>query len=256
MTQGELFAGIGGFGLAGRWCGIESVFQVEIDPFCQKVLKKNFPNAQLFGNIREFDGKPFAGTIDIVSGGFPCQPFSHAGKRLGTADERHLWPEMLRVIREISPRWVVGENVRGFVDWEGGMVFDEVLSDLEAAGYEAQAFVLPAASVNAPHKRERCWIVAHAKEGYASRKIGRGFKKGKDCSEERERLRGEFSSNGKTWSVKWEGRAIEPTVFRGDDGIFTRLDEIRNGMIGNAIHPQVAYQIFQTILEYEGKEAT
>jgi len=106
MTQGELFAGIGGFGLAGRWCGIESVFQVEIDLFCQKVLKKNFPNAQLFGDIKEFDGKPFAGTIDIVSGGFPCQPFSHAGKRLGTADERHLWPEMLRIIREISPRWL------------------------------------------------------------------------------------------------------------------------------------------------------
>ena len=103
MKQLELFAGIGGFGLAGHWAGIETVAQVEIDDFCQKILQKNFPNAAKYRDIKEFDGSKYRGTIDIVSGGFPCQPYSTAGKRLGKDDERHLWPEMLRVIREIAP---------------------------------------------------------------------------------------------------------------------------------------------------------
>jgi DNA (cytosine-5)-methyltransferase 1 len=126
MKQIELFAGIGGFGLAGEWAGIESVAQVEIDDFCQKILSKNFPNAQKFRDIKQFDGRPFRGTIDIISGGFPCQPYSTAGKRLGTDDGRHLWPEMLRIIQEVAPRWVVGENVRGLVSWDGGVVFERV----------------------------------------------------------------------------------------------------------------------------------
>lgn len=259
MKQGELFAGIGGFGLAGRWCGIESVFQVEIDPFCQKVLKKNFPNAQLFADVREFDGKPFAGAIDILSGGFPCQPFSHAGKRLGTDDERHLWPEMLRIIREIQPRWVVGENVRGFVDWNGGMVFEQVLSDLEASGYEAQAFILPAASVNAPHKRERCWIVAH------TTKIRYNAPIPQNSEIENSKLKAE--KWGKAWdefrlvagightNIGFSSWGVaEPVVIRSDDGVSEKLDRIRCGMIGNAIVPQVAHQIFKAILDYEAIE--
>lgn len=160
----ELFAGIGGFGLAGEWAGVESTVQVEWNPFCQKVLAKNFPNAQRFGDITKFDGKPFRGAIDLISGGFPCQPYSTAGKRLGKEDDRHLWPEMLRIIQEVAPRWVVGENVRGIVSWNGGMVFDEAQADLELAGYEVQAFLLPACGVDAPHRRERIWFVAHSKE--------------------------------------------------------------------------------------------
>lgn len=161
MKHGSLFSGIGGFDLAATWAGWENVFQVEIDPWCQKVLQKHFPNAKRFSDIRDFDGTAWRGSVDVISGGFPCQPYSSAGKRLGKEDERHLWPEMLRVIREASPRWVVGENVRGLVNWSGGLVFEEVCADLEASGYEVQPFLLPAASVGAPHQRQRVWFVAH-----------------------------------------------------------------------------------------------
>ena len=163
MKQIELFAGIGGFGLAGHWAGIETVCQVEIDPFCQKVLAKNFPNAHRHADIKTFDGRPWRG-IDIVSGGFPCQPYSLAGKRAGNDDDRALWPEMLRVIREVAPTWVVGENVAGLISMDGGRVFDFIVTDLENAGYSVETFIVPAVGVGAPHKRDRVWIVAHAIE--------------------------------------------------------------------------------------------
>jgi len=113
-------------------------------------------------DITKTDFTIHRGRIDILTGGFPCQPYSMAGKRLGKEDERHLWPEMLRAIREIQPRWVVGENVLGLVNWSGGLVFHEVQADLEAEGYEVQPYVLPACAVNAPHRRDRVWFVAHA----------------------------------------------------------------------------------------------
>jgi DNA (cytosine-5)-methyltransferase 1 len=161
MKQIELFAGIGGFGLAGEWAGIETVCQVEIDPFCQKVLQKNFPNAQRHSDIKTFDGHPFRGTVDLVSGGFPCQPYSTAGKRAGNDDDRALWPEMLRVIGEVAPRWVVGENVAGLISMDGGRVFAGIVANLEGIGYSVEAFVIPACAVGAPHRRDRIWIVAH-----------------------------------------------------------------------------------------------
>lgn len=118
MRHLDLFAGIGGFSLAARWMGWETVAMVEINPFCQRVLKHHFPEAELHGDIKEYNG--VRGSVDIITGGFPCQPYSSAGKRKGTDDPRHLWPEMLRVIREVSPSWVVGENVRGLTNWNGG----------------------------------------------------------------------------------------------------------------------------------------
>jgi DNA (cytosine-5)-methyltransferase 1 len=157
-----LFEGIGGFSYAAHAVGWKTSAWVEWNPFCQTVLKHHFPYAQGFSDIKEFDGKPFRGTVDIITGGFPCQPYSLAGKRKGKEDDRHLWPEMLRVIREVRPRWVVGENVLGIVNWNGGLVFDEVQADLEAEGYEVQPFVLPACAVNAPHRRDRVWFVAYA----------------------------------------------------------------------------------------------
>jgi len=141
--------------------GWKNIFNCEIDPFCQKILKQHFPNAKQYYDIKKFNGKKYCGKIDIISGGFPCQPFSVAGKRKGSGDDRHLWPEMLRVIREIKPRFVVGENVGGLITWNEGMVFDEVLSDLENEGYEVQAFIIPACAVNAPHRRDRVWIIAN-----------------------------------------------------------------------------------------------
>lgn len=159
MTHGSLFSGIGGFDLAASRMGWDNIFQVEIDPFCRRVLKKNFPDAKQYSDIRDFDGGDFAGKIDIVSGGFPCQPFSVAGKRRGKSDDRTIWGEMLRVVRTILPAWVVGENVAGIISME----LDTVLADLESIGYTCQAFVVPACAVNALHRRDRVWIVAHAK---------------------------------------------------------------------------------------------
>jgi DNA (cytosine-5)-methyltransferase 1 len=160
MTHGSLFSGIGGFDLAAEWMGWENIFHCEWNEFGQKVLKHYWPNAKSYHDITKTDFTIHRGTIDILTGGFPCQPYSMAGKRKGKEDERHLWPEMLRTIREVQPRWVVGENVFGLVNWSGGLVFHEVQADLEAAGYEVWPYVLPAAAVNAPHRRDRVWFVA------------------------------------------------------------------------------------------------
>lgn len=156
-----LFEGIGGFSLAARWAGWTTPVMVEWNPYCQAVLKKNFPDATIFSDIRNFDGRPYAGQIDIITGGFPCQPFSSAGKRKGTDDDRYLWPEMLRVIREAGPEWVVGENVAGLLTMDGGRVLRGILADMEDAGYRPEIYLIPALAVGAPHRRDRVWIIAH-----------------------------------------------------------------------------------------------
>ena len=162
MRHGSLFSGIGGFDLAAEWMGWENVFHCEWNPFGQKVLKYYWPNAESFSDITKADFTKYEGQIDIITGGFPCQPYSSAGKRKGKEDERHLWPEMLRTIREVKPSFVVGENVRGLTNWNGGMVFDEVCSELEALGYQVAPIIIPASGLNAPHKRERIWFVAYS----------------------------------------------------------------------------------------------
>lgn len=161
MTCGHLFNGIGGFALAASWMNWENVMHCEIDPFCNKVMNHHFPNSHQHEDIRTTDFTIWRGKIDLITGGFPCQPYSTAGKRKGKDDDRHLWPQMLRAIREIQPGWIVGENVRGLTNWNGGLVFDEVQADLEAEGYEVLPFLLPAAGVGAPHKRDRIWFIAH-----------------------------------------------------------------------------------------------
>lgn len=161
ITHGSLFSGIGGFDLAAEWMGWINEFHCEVDPFCQQVLKYYWTNAESYDDIKKTDFTIWNGRIDVLTGGFPCQPYSLAGKRKGKEDERHLWPEMLRAIREIQPCWVVGENVLGIVNWNGGMVFNEVQADLEAEGYEVFPYVLPACALNAPHRRDRVWFVAY-----------------------------------------------------------------------------------------------
>jgi len=163
MKHGSLFSGIGGFDLAAQWMGWNNVFHCEWNEFGKRVLSYYWPNAISYHDITTTDFTIHRGGIDILTGGFPCQPYSMAGKRKGKDDERHLWPEMLRAIRELQPRWVVGENVLGLVNWDGGLVFDEVQADLEAEGYEVQPYVLPACAVNAPHRRDRVWFVAYSK---------------------------------------------------------------------------------------------
>jgi DNA (cytosine-5)-methyltransferase 1 len=154
-----LFSGIGGFDLAAEWMGWENVFHCEWMEFPRKVLDYYFPNADSHIDICKTDFKKYEGTIDIITGGFPCQPFSSAGKRKGTDDERYLWGEMLRAVQEIKPKFVIAENVFGITNIDGGMVFEQVCLDLETEGYEVQPFIIPAAAKNAPHRRDRCWFI-------------------------------------------------------------------------------------------------
>lgn len=282
MTHGSLFSGIGGFDLAAEWMGWENLFNCEWEEFPRKVLKHHFPNAKQYGDIKEFNATTYAGRIDILTGGFPCQPYSTAGKRKGKEDERHLWPEMLRIIRECSPRWVVGENVRGLASWNSGLVFEEVCADLETCGYSVQPFVLPACAVNAPHRRDRVWFVAsdtNSRGLEGATKVGRhglnaerqgGVGNASDTDGEflehrnGERATGERTDQEKrTQSLNgarsWETFPTEPPLCGRDDGLSKELDGItfpkwRKESIkayGNAIVPQVALQIFKAIRAYE-----
>jgi len=315
MTHGSLFSGIGGFDLAAQWAVWTNVFNCEIDPFCQKVLKHHFPNSQQYADITKTDFSKYKGAIDVVSGGFPCQPFSVAGKRKGTSDDRFLWHEMLRAIREIEPSWVVAENVRGLISQDGGVVFEQVCVDLETSGYEVQAFVVPAVAVNAPHRRDRVWFVANTNkrsnvrrpnenaraidheglsewhkirkshitsnlrtasntEGYGSngRIRNRDWKdnhtqkrtfadtkitgrKARQTRQEKEQFR--RGNERIDLSNHWENFPTVSPFCGGNDGISIELDGItfpkwRRESIkayGNAIVPQVAYQIFKVINE-------
>jgi len=160
MRHIDLFTGIGGFPLAASWvwgAEHEIVAFCEIDPFCQKVLKKHWPEVPIYPDIKELKGEQFD-TVELITGGFPCQPYSVAGKQQGKKDDRHLWPEMFRIIREARPRWIIAENVPGIVNME----LDQVLSDLESEGYTWETFIIPACAVDAPHKRNRVWVVAYS----------------------------------------------------------------------------------------------
>jgi len=276
MNHIGLFEGIGGFSLAARWMGWETIAWCEWNEFGQQVLRHHFPEAEGHGDIKQTDFTIYRGRCDILTGGFPCQPYSTAGKRLGKEDDRHLWPEMLRAIREIGPTWVVGENVRGLVNWNGGMVFDEVQADLEAEGYEVQPFLLPACAVNAPHRRDRIWFVAYAKSQRAWKQPSenrgwqnrRPYNNGENADapnsnggrqpsqEHRQKESGRTPEKG--FSSNWKNFPTVAPVLSGNDGIPRELDSIsfpkwRNESIkaaGNAIVPQVAYQIFKAIKQY------
>jgi DNA (cytosine-5)-methyltransferase 1 len=319
MTHGSLFSGIGGFDLAAQWMGWNNVFHVERDPFCRQILKHHFPKSQSFDDVKAFNATAFRGRVSIISGGFPCQPFSAAGKRAGTSDDRYLWPEMFRIIREARPTYVVAENVRGLISWSEGMVLDTVCADLEGEGYEVFPVVLPAASVNAPHRRDRIWIVAHRNNGLGeqskqeiqprrnaanaggadatnatsqlferhesaeggnarqqavqqedgktdTKQPGTMGKGGNATNANGERLqRRMYKDRPKTpkrytgpcnaQQTAWQDFPTVAPVCGGDDGLPKRLDGItfpkwRRESIkayGNAIVPQVAYQIFKAL---------
>lgn len=247
MIHASLFSGIGGFDLAAEWMGWENLFHCEWNPFGQQVLKHHFPNSISYNDITKTDFSIHRGQVDILTGGFPCQPYSSAGKRLGNEDERHLWPEMLRTIQEVQPRWVVGENVLGLTNWNGGLVFNEVQVDLEAKGYEVQAFILPACAKNAPHRRDRVWFVAYSNQIGFSTKMANG------------KLGRKFGFTKCDQSNVWDTFSIESAICGEDDGIPTELDNIslskyrKESLMayGNAIVPQVAYEIFKAINQFE-----
>ena len=286
MNHGSLFSGIGGFDLAAEWMGWNNVFHCEWNPFGQKVLKHHFPKSISYNDITKTDFSIHRGNIDILTGGFPCQPYSSAGLRLGKADERHLFPQMLRAIKEIQPRWVIGENVRGLVSWNEGMVFHEVYADLESEGYEVQSFLIPAAGVNAPHQRFRVWFVAYANDKGRSSKPTDISKENGEVSEwnndaelgntnkqdatysnqiglsaemEDGELAGQVRLVKRDERNQWNTFPTVSPLCGGDDGLPKELDGIslpkwRKESImayGNAIVPQVAHNIFKTIEEFE-----
>jgi DNA (cytosine-5)-methyltransferase 1 len=282
MRHLDLFSGIGGFALAARWSGFETVAFCEIDQYCQKVLAKHWPQVPIYSDIKkltrqglESDG---ISQPDIITGGFPCQPFSVAGKQRGQDDNRHLWPEMLRIISELHPAWVVGENVYGFVR----LALDDCISDLENQGYAVQSFVIPACAVNAPHRRDRVWIVANSRCQLQS-----GAELSRTNGLENKEQNADLDQRSSTSSRKnvadsasirpsksrqlvesvcqtpsGKGQAVEPVneclknlwatesnVGRVVDGIPSRVDRLKG--LGNAVVPQLVYNLFEIIKQVD-----
>lgn len=297
MLHLDLFSGIGGFAYA-----VDQVWEAEhifceVDPFCREVLDKHWPGSLKYGDIKTITDterqrwgqrrKPEErqtprrnNNPDLLTGGFPCQPFSAAGVRRGTADERYLWPEMLRVIRLTQPSWVIAENVRGLLTWESGLVFQQICSDLETSGYEAQPFIIPAVAVNAPHRRDRIWWIACNPE-YARRngsQDNKGVTQGGDSNQARtdepeqsqrpDILRQAIANpnNGESrprnvakpiqtqeqerstdsptnWDKDW--LEVAAKFCRVDDGLPNRTHRLK--ALGNAIVPQIAVEIMRGI---------
>ena len=185
----DLFSGLGGFSLGLERTGnFETIAFCDNDKYSNLVLQKHWKGVKIYNDVKEITKEKLKSDgvelPDIITGGFPCQPFSVAGKQKGTNDDRHLWPEMFRIIQELKPRWVIGENVKGLVNLQDGMVFETVCTDLEGEGYEVRAFNIPAAGVGAPHRRERIWIVAHAKRYDKTNEIGRSDETSRGIQEE------------------------------------------------------------------------
>lgn len=272
MKHLDLCSGIGGFALAARWAGFKTVQFCEIDKWCQKILKKHWPNVPCHDDLKTFDGTKYNGSIELLTAGYPCQPFSNAGRKKGENDERHLWPEVLRIIRESRPKRIICENVEGHVR----LGLDTVLNDLEREGYTVWTFIIPACAVGAPHQRYRIWIVAsdsnslgcihgEAKELTAKRRLSAFSDITTDINVTNngsERIQRQFKKslfrfNAFSWCK--DIRSLEdlrsrrdlpkPLICRGDDGFSERMDRLKG--IGNAIVPQIAYLIMETIKEYE-----
>lgn len=274
-THLDLFSGIGGFALAAGWAGFETVGFCDNEPYAQAVLKKHWPNVPIHGDIKALDGKAYRG-VTLLTGGFPCQPFSCAGKQRGKDDDRYLWPQMLRVIQEARPAWIVGENVVGII----GLALEQVCSDLEACGYEVEPIIIPACGVDAPHRRNRVWIVAHSKcqrlEGLDSTKLSKCDSEWKTTNTRtnssymadtlchgRKGLRQQVGDSCKNVEGRQDTEIYgipsfvrdpaneqsdsQSFVGRVGDGIPHRTHRLKG--LGNAIVPQVAYQIIKGIRE-------
>ena len=325
----DTFSGIGGFSLAGKWMGWRTVQFCEINEFCNRILKYYWPDVPIHKDIKTLTSDQIInnGLYDknettILTGGVPCQPWSVAGKRKGTEDDRNLWPQVINLIGKLHPNWCVLENVPGLINWSKGLVFEQIQVDLETEGYEVQPIILPACSQNAPHKRDRIWFIAHSTcrrerelqpviRGDNSQAIGGenscGFEKfvSSGITSNSPNIRYELSRN--TWSGRsgfengnkrdvtnpdsrigyerglyqaeqqktkrhisaldtwnyagqtWENFPTQPPICSGDDGVSPELAGITVSKhrkeslkaYGNAIVPQVAFQIFKAIEQCE-----
>lgn len=281
LTHLSLFSGIGGLDLAAEWAGFRTAGQCEWADYPTKILERHWPDVPRWRDILTLTKESFyertgLRTVELISGGFPCQPFSVAGKRRGKDDDRYLWPEMLRVINELRPAWVVGENVAGIVN----MALDQVLSDLENQGYQTRAFIIPACGVDAPHRRDRCAIVAWNDDGQPNR--GKSFSALTRAAEgpnpEPSRIRDDVADahggealrrGGGPSKVQGPGDIrpdygggtpeygfeewwpAEPDVGRVAHGIPSRVDRLK--CLGNAVVPAQFYPIFQAIADIENQ---
>jgi len=257
----DLFSGIGGFSLGlERTGGFETVAFCEYEAFPRAVLAKHWPDVPCFPDVRTLKGSDIDGTVDVICGGYPCQPFSTAGQRRGKEDDRHLWPEFSRLVAELRPTWVIGENVAGHIS----MGLDDVLSDLEGQGYACRTFVIPACAVGAPHRRDRCWTVAHADRRsepngtlYGKAQIGMA-KYAPNAAGERPQKQGKpikrmrkSSQRIREANISFDamGRGIKPTIRGGDNGFSGRMDRLK--ALGNAVVPQIPEMIGRAILAAE-----
>ncbi|MDD3156999.1 DNA cytosine methyltransferase [Anaeromusa sp.] len=241
MKMLSLFSGIGGIDLAAQWAGIETVAFCEIEPFCQKVLKKHWPNVPIFEDVKKLGREALEdagiGRVDIVAGGYPCQPYSLTGERKGHEDDRALWPEMFRIISEVRPDWVIGENVAGHVS----LGLDNVLSDLESVGYSTQAFIVPACSVGGYHRRDRVFTVANIDSKRVERSIKKQIFREPHIP---------FRQIGKSFQeAERRFDSFESRLCRSLYGLPNGVDRIK--ALGNAVVPQQIYPIFAAIAEIE-----
>ena len=261
MRMLDLFSGIGGFSYAAEKLvgGYETVAFCEYDKKAQQVLRKHWPSTEIIDDVRMLahDADRFRGLVDIICGGYPCQPFSQAGKRLGDQDDRHLWPAMLAVIKAVRPTWVVGENVAGHIS----LGIDTVLFDLESAGYTSRCYVIPAVAADAPHRRDRCWIVAHTDSDsepdgtineqrlVANADSQRGC--GRDAQRQDAEAVGQSPRHQRQYAGGMEAWPTEPELGRVANGIPGRVHRLKQ--LGNSIVPQVAARILYAIKEaHEG----
>lgn len=238
----DLFSGIGGFALAAQRAGLQTIGFAETNPHASLILAKHWPEVHNYGDVRNIKNGTIREPVFVLTGGFPCQPFSLAGQRRGSEDDRHLWPEMFRIITIIRPAWVLGENVPGLID----LGLDGVLSDLDTIGYTSQPFVVPACAVGARHRRNRLWIVAHGDslgcnvsgpENHA-RRLAETEGKGR-------MLNTDGSAEVPVWSpITWPS---EPTMGRMVDGVSRRMDGIRG--LGNSIVPEIAFRFLTMMVE-------
>ena len=261
MRHVDLCSGIGGFSLGFEWAGLsEPVLFCDVEPWCRRVLSKHWPDVPVASDVKELANDPDRNVpdCDILTAGYPCQPFSLAGERRGTEDDRHIWPYILSIIQAKRPAWCVFENVYGHVS----MGLDEVLSDLEREAYATRPFIVPACAADAPHRRDRVWIIAyansknepnvsrHAEEGkwlvadtaskrqQGSRLHGRSQHQAQNKDGQADRADNGSQRNAQFWLP-------EPAVGRVANGIPRRVDRLRG--LGNAIVPQIAMRIGQTI---------
>ena len=252
MKVGSLFSGIGGFDYALSKIGMEIAWQVEIDEFCRNVLAKHapeyWPNAERFSDVKKV-GKHNLKPVDLLCGGFPCQPFSNAGWRKGSEDNRNLWPEYFRIINELRPRWIIGENVASLLTSEKGRYFAGILSDLASIGYDAEWHVISACSIGFPHMRKRLFVIAYpASNGCKRQLLKANLQEIQDISSE---TLGTW--NGISYSLSNIPKLLaEPGNYRLPDGIPSTL-VVRPSLrsYGNAVVPQIVEILGRCIMEIE-----